>query len=374
MVCRGSQIIKTLIILFAFSILLFTASCATSSEKKSELELRGVGTQEEPYRIFTAEDLFQIALMINSGDKEAVRAYYVLENDIDLKNQEWISIGYYHPNFEVPDIFFQGNWDGNGYTISNLQIYLPSNGLRDENGFLKTMGIGFFSLLGENAVVKNLNIKGVDVFREGLDDGYYVATGSLVGRNEGGYIENCHVTEFVLVLEEQDKEIGGLVGINSGDIVNSSVQYSMEISELLTIYSGRAYIGGLCGLNSGKIKDSASKGTIHATGKNSAWNIGGFVGRNEGGSLENCQSSGRIESIEDHIIIGGMCGVNNGKIEKAKSQSKISATGLNSIIGEFIGENSGTTIDCACYSDPMFENPLVGIGNDDDINIMYSDL
>lgn len=68
--------------------------------------LDGAGTEENPFKIYTEEDLKYIHKHLDS--------YYKLENDIELTS-EWIPIG----TEENP---FTGAFDGNNHKIINLQI------------------------------------------------------------------------------------------------------------------------------------------------------------------------------------------------------------------------------------------------------------
>ena len=68
--------------------------------------LDGAGTEENPFKIYTEEDLKYIHTHLDS--------YYKLENDIELTS-EWVPIG----TEENP---FTGAFDGNNHKIINLQI------------------------------------------------------------------------------------------------------------------------------------------------------------------------------------------------------------------------------------------------------------
>ena len=90
----------------------------------------GSGTAADPYQITTGG---QLLLIKDYYDKN-----FVLAANIDLDNKNWLPI---------PD--FSGTLDGAGYTIRNLQVSRTDDGQ------------GLFASISGNAVVKNLNIKGV---------------------------------------------------------------------------------------------------------------------------------------------------------------------------------------------------------------------
>lgn len=101
--------------------------------------LNEYGSKENPYEIYNIEDLKNIS---NDLDK-----HYILMQDIDLLNERWIPIGLEN-DFESYNIF-NGSFNGNGHTISNIMFYTNN---------AKILG-GLFSAIGENGEIYNLNIK-----------------------------------------------------------------------------------------------------------------------------------------------------------------------------------------------------------------------
>ena len=74
----------------------------------------GNGTEKDPYKIQTAEELAFLAKSVNEGTSYSGK-YLILTNDIDLNNLEWTPIG----NGKYA---FEGNFDGNNHTIKNVTI------------------------------------------------------------------------------------------------------------------------------------------------------------------------------------------------------------------------------------------------------------
>jgi hypothetical protein len=184
--------------------------------------LEGQGTTEDPYIIDTADQLIRLGKAIILWDKNLV-----LGADIDLD-----------PNLPGRQVFtqapikvFSGIFDGNGHTISHLNI----------KGWDGWDYLGLFGQLQRGAELRNLGV--IDV--------------NIVG--SGSYI-------------------GGLVGYNSASIANC---YSKGT------FTGGYDVGGLLGRNIGSIANSYSIGTISGS------YVGGLVGSN-GGSVSNCYSSGMV--------------------------------------------------------------------------------
>lgn len=153
--------------------------------------LEGEGTEQSPYLISDAIDLFLFANNVNTGvDSDK---HYKLTADIDLGGDEWIPIGSYTPPASQSQIdeaykyVFTGVFDGNGYTISNFVITNAD-----------TPYVGFFGFAC-NATIKNLTIDNahIDVASTDKND-LYVSV--LVGRvttrknNSKATLENCKVT------------------------------------------------------------------------------------------------------------------------------------------------------------------------------------
>ena len=120
--------------------------------------------------IKTADDLDNI--------RNNLSGKYILMNDIDLSGINWEPIGgladaSVPPN---PSDCFQGELNGNGYTINNLTVNNPS---------------GYGGLFGVtlNAEIKNLGLENVDI--------YGFAAGGVVAVIVDTSISNCYVTGSV---------------------------------------------------------------------------------------------------------------------------------------------------------------------------------
>ena len=176
----------------------------------------GHGTKNDPYLISKPQDLYNIRYNLN--------AYYKLINDIDLlydttnidgkfynDGSGWLPISYdtdnniynYEIKFEGDE--FNGTLDGNNHSITGLYI----------NRY-NTDYIGLFGYIGRNGVVKNVIIKSVDI------QGSH-AIGIIAGENHG-IIRNVRTTGLVHYEKSDNNRhtyIGGIVGINYGQIINT---------------------------------------------------------------------------------------------------------------------------------------------------------
>lgn len=80
-----------------------------------------------PYLIATAAQLALLAKLVNTGedinDRQWQNKYYRLTADIDLGNTEWIPIGYTNSITSSKIHYsFRGHFDGDGHTVSGLNV------------------------------------------------------------------------------------------------------------------------------------------------------------------------------------------------------------------------------------------------------------
>jgi len=258
----------------------------------------GSGSQEDPYQIATSTHLFNIRHYFHLG------YYFIQTNDIDLSSytqgEGWLPIGDNNNRF-------YGNYDGNGYEISNLYI-----NRKDEEY------IGLFASISESSVIKNTRLVSVDI--KGLN---YV--GAIVGYNSEGVIENSHADGAVIGTGEH---IGGIVGYMArGSFSGSSFDGDVN---------GQKYVGGLIGesRNLNKIIKSKAAGNINGYGSY----IGGLVGRANYIDFIDVDFSGSVNSGDDYV--GGLVGHAGGNILNSFASGFVS--GKNSV-GGLVGEFRGGT-------------------------------
>ena len=238
----------------------------------------GTGEPNDPYLIYTAEQMNAIGANPNDWDK-----HFKLMADIDLSRYTGTSfniIGYFLDRYDKKP--FSGVFEGNGHTISNFS-YTST----DRNY------IGLFGCIdGENAEIRDLGVIEPNVVARTSS-----GVGSLVGTLKEGTITNCYAKAGSVVCLIF---VGGLVGENSGKIANCYASGGVE----------GTIAGGLVGINQGIIGNCYSSGEVSGHRK-----IGGLVGRNgaypppSAGTITNCYS---VSSVTGTTDVGGMVGLNDG--------------------------------------------------------------
>ena len=193
----------------------------------------------------------------------------------------WLPIG-------VNDSFY-AEFDGNGFTISNLFV----NRVGDDQPEYSGLFAGF------NGTATYLNVVDVDVTGRRL-------VGAFAALN-GGSISFVQANGSV---SSKEGIVGGLVGENYGSISHSG--YS-------GIVSSESLAGGLAGVNESNIVSSYAAGRVVGSlsvdddyvGSNV--NVGGFVGHNrESGRIRYSYATGRVLSRNDEASLGGFLGNNEG--------------------------------------------------------------
>lgn len=247
----------------------------------------GDGSREDPYLISNAEQFYMLADYVSGGyeteydwETHYLNAHYKLIADI-------VTSGVHSPigTSEKP---FQGTFDGNGYSIIDLQV---ESLLYDKENASLMPSTGVFGTIGQGGVVKNLTVKALQVisdykkdFVAPHHDQTYYSIGGIAGENYG-VIYNSHIlpnqqiqpdgtVKYVdsLILVERLKEgsdsrmvsvcVGGIVGNNYGIIEYCSVNHlTIETNSSLYLYSESTsknkhslYVGGIAGVTENDIR------------------------------------------------------------------------------------------------------------------------
>lgn len=262
----------------------------------------GEGTEESPYIIATPGDLFQV--------RNEPSAYYKLANDIDMSK---------YPMLWTPIETFSGNFDGCGYTISNLTVDPEAN-----------YG-GLFGQLQPGAVVKNIIFVESDL-RIGED---CFAAGTLCAFSRNATVENIHVYDGKIEGDGSGR-IGGIIGQAANE--SSISECSFNDGEINTPNAEKA--GGIVG----DMQTSSTVSASTASGKISARsNVGGIVGgTGTASTVSNCHAD---VVISGQSSVGGIVGASaRGPVTNCYAEGSITATGgsVGGIVGS-LESNWGTS-------------------------------
>jgi len=261
-------------------------------------------------QIRTADQLYQIAQAVNNSNdsNRASHKSFTLMNDISLLNNEWTPIG-----SSSNGGFFGGNFDGNGYTISDYKITTESN------------YTGFFGHVYEGEI-KNLTVENAVIDLESTTDLTCVWTGLLVGWQYYGSVTNCSSSGSITVKGTcvDETNVGGLIGRVSG--VSTPVSGCSSDVKINVYETGRrsAAVGGLIGYFYATITDCSADANITYKG-NRFSRVGGLCGYQAGDSVSLTGSVARgtisaiISGTEDPSFVGGIVGDNDKRMENNKA-------------------------------------------------------
>ena len=241
--------------------------------------MTGKGTEAEPFVLKTADHLAWFRDYVNEGHpsacakiaddvKEIDMSTVCHKADAQVAELSWTPIG-------NSDNKYQGTFDGNRKTISNLYINATSD------------HAGFFGYADEEGSIKNITFDNAKV----NSTGNY--TGILAGYEEFCIIENIKTLANCSVVGK--KAVGGIAGRANGDISNC---------ENHAIVNGRISVGGVVGSHSqvnNSITSCANYGVVTGT-ENS---VGGIAGYFSSGTIQNSANYGDVTGT---YFVGNLIG------------------------------------------------------------------
>ena len=304
------------------------------------------------FEISNFDELVQAAeLSRESGNQNYT---FLLTNDIEITENDYNkleNLDFKYISFGSSDYPFEGTFDGQNHTISNLK-YSSSN----------AADTGLFSNTGEGAVIKNLKLENAEIYssyRGGIVVGYAKGTtfeniivkdshlfvtasnnivtlitdggirgGAIVGEAENCILYNCesentrvntNSTEGVAALAGKGLYLGGLVGTS----ISTEVEYSRVIGGLIKNYydvvvgavgGNTLYVGGIIGQmkNGSKVIDSFSTAELNyycatyvAVGAGNSGHVGGIAAAMYGQSNEiiRCHYAGKATSRQYNAVL-----------------------------------------------------------------------
>lgn len=284
-----------------FTVVVNNVEVLRSNKDPDTVDTTWYNPENTQYNLTTFGELKGLSQLVNSGTDSFEGKTIVLDGDIDLHGEFFEPIG-------IPEVtsangvyklslndwgskIFKGNFDGNGHTISNLNIIQDNKKPVANNNY----GVGFFGIVAPGSTIKNITFENVKIdspargfvgtvvgFIPKGDDPSVTTTienitvkgiinilgnfnvGTIIGRSEANSgilkIKNCHVEGYLsskidASYPDTFTAVGGLVGClysNRTVITESSV-------DNLTVLSGKSQaVGGIAGhIENGEISNNA---------------------------------------------------------------------------------------------------------------------
>ncbi len=187
---------------------------------------------------------------------------------------------------------FYGVFDGQNYAISNLTINRPSTNVT-----------GLFT--GNSGQIRNFGVTSGSITGN-------IYVGGLVGQNYGNIINS-----FSGASVSGYRYSGGLVGDHEGGVIRSSYATGDVSNTYRGQGSGGDSAGGLVGYNRGPIVGSYATGNVYAQGGMA----GGLVGQNIG-SISQSYATGSVTAI----YAGGLVGTQVGSITQSYATGPVNGS------------------------------------------------
>ncbi|MDF3001519.1 MAG: hypothetical protein K0Q48_1638 [Bacillota bacterium] len=257
----------------------------------------GNGSANNPYVISSDTQLFWFAEQVNAGEMFE-GTYISLDSDLEL-TKEWTPIG------SSSTIAFAGVFDGQGHTISGMQIGTSATPAAISYA-------GFFGFMKNTAEIKNLHLDDVSMVIQGSGTSYAGALAAFAeskpATGVGTILDHCTVEGSLGMTNTAATMAGGLIGFSNqyGLISNCGADITVSIDA----GSGMLNAGGLVGMASinSMVINSYSLGSVN--GKSSFTNdsnVGGLAGTLSGLYYNN-YASGDVTTTGDKVRAGGLAG------------------------------------------------------------------
>ena len=206
---------------------------------------QGSGSEDDPYIINSTAGLDRLAAEVSNGNNYS-GVFFSQTDDIvyDGTENNFTPIGQYNSLR-----LFSGTYNGNGHTISGININMISN-------TTDSQGIGIFGCLNganiNNVILTNSTIIGFSII------------GGIVGFSINSNISNCRVESSVTVGTGYNNGTnhGGIVGVNGFGTISGCYSAAVVTNSDKT---NCTHYGGIVGENVGDVKDCIYAGnTVNA--------------------------------------------------------------------------------------------------------------
>lgn len=272
----------------------------------------GDGTESKPYEIASAEELENIANLVNNnhdGGKYRT-AYYKLTADITLTGEN------NHTPIGSWDYSFGGVFDGNGHTISGMHISKTGD------------GFGLFGVIQGGAVIENFAL--VDSYVESTNQG---TIGGVIGQTNRGNEADIAISNIYadVTIVAKGANVGGIIGNLSnktssytpGAVSIENVIFNGSVTTTYTHASYKSYCAGFVGYAADvkvNVTNCMNLGTITSAGSGCAGILAGDKGEY---TITNC------------VSLGSITGNGNVFALAYSSADKANADGVRAITGTY---------------------------------------
>ena len=263
-------------------------------------------------------DYIKISNAVDFQNITDMNANYVMTADIDLGGMEIIMLG----TTQKP---FTGIFDGNGYTLSNFTVNVPTS---------EKSNAGLFAV--NNGTICSLTVTGMALTVKGISN-----CGGLVGTN-AGIIHQVTVNTNIQGNSSIDRNVGGIAGCNAGKISNSHALGSIVSQDGNS--GDDLYTGGIAGLNQGNISKCLSSASVvcNASLSGSMNYIGGIAGMNDEAMIEYCLFVGATggKQIDASNAVAGATSTENSAQNNNYKSSAVTIIGGTAVPNSYLDDHN----------------------------------
>ena len=241
---------------------------------------------QNTYLIRDGSELAWYAFCSNYGFLDLERKNIILQNDIDLGGKFWTPFQ------------FNGNFNAQGYQIKNMTT--GTEDFYDHSSYL----FGLFSLLGNEAVIRNLGLTDISIFCRIYPQTHissypaghsyvldHASIGGLAASSRGGKILNCYVTGSITLDDPTGQASAGLLAAD----FESAAAYNCYASGTV---AGAKYEGALFGQS---MHDSSIKKCYWNKDFSSLQGIGRPVSTENGLSSDEMKNPSFVDILNQNV-------------------------------------------------------------------------
>ena len=372
-----------------FLLLLAIMAWSATWAADQALNLKGSGTEADPYQVSSAADLQAIAAACNTtrstNASHYIGVYFKQTADIDMSGvTDFLGIATApFGTSSSTSYYFAGIYDGGGFTISNMKIAgetFDDNGKAQKNGStISRRYVGLFGTIEKGAVIKNVTLDATCSV-----DGYdYV--GGIVGyiySTQSSTVQNCKSAAKVTAYYQY---AGGIVGYAKQ---TTTAGYEVIIKNCVNtgrVTAGRYDAGGIVGFMAvGSVVGCQNEGTVSCEEINALYTsgfqaAGGIIGSMQNkATVTNCVNLGKVYSATKRA--GGIAGEYvsySSTMTGCANFGEIScpdASTIGAIAGSGSSSTSAPKLSGCLYDSQLGEKPVSANDADGAIGLLTSEL
>ncbi|MFE5322272.1 chitobiase/beta-hexosaminidase C-terminal domain-containing protein [Paenibacillus sp. NPDC056579] len=278
-----------------------------------------------------------------------------LSSAIHIQSKQWIPIGNSEENA------FQGTFEGNDYLIDGLTVvsnqpYAGLFGVIGQQGKVERVKLEPLAVTGSQwtGALAGSNQGTVSGLSLHLVNGAKISgqtVGGLFGKNTGTFAGTTVIMEGGSRIEGTNPQaiVGGVVGDNAYSILSGALSFQVRDGSIGSS-SDHAVIGGVIGLQSGDINGLNVDYTGYRMSSNGIGTImGGLAGHQTSGTVDQSSvvlATHTIEALGSGSVIGGIIGqsdtgntIRNVTVKSVQQGPHLTGTG---VIGGIVGVKAGT--------------------------------